>query len=80
MKIGDKVRRKGVMGEATIVSCEVNKHWDDIKQKQIIKTTYTARYENGFLITFYGFNIGRTIFKSDGEQISIFDYIKEKGD
>ena len=77
MKIGDKVRRKGIIGEATIVSCEVKLDWDDHKQKQIVKTAYKARYENGYLITFYGFNIGKTVFKSDGEQISIFDYIKE---
>lgn len=78
MKVGDKIQAKLIPNEeATVISSNIETVWDDIKKRKVVKTKYVARYDDGTLINFYGFNIGKTIFKSDdGTQLSIFDYIK----
>ena len=78
MKVGDKIQAKLIpKEEATVISANIETVWDDIKKRKVVKTKYVARYDDGTLINFYGFNIGKTIFKSDdGTQLSIFDYIK----
>lgn len=76
MKVGDKVRHKKHEGIATIVDFQINQEWNFFKQKRVIKTKYIAQYENGNLLTFYGFNIGKTVFKYEPyEQLSFFDQI-----
>lgn len=78
MKVGDKIQHKQFPEEdATVISASIETTWDDMKKRKVTKTKYIARYPDGRLINFYGFNIGKTIFKSDdGTQLSIFDYIK----
>lgn len=76
MKIGDAIRHKNITGEAVVISSTVHSFWDDIKQKIVVSTEYEARYDDGRLIKFKGYNIGKTIFNSDGQQLSIFDYLK----
>lgn len=76
MKVGDKVQSKSIPEkDATIISINIETTWDDLKKREVTKTRYVARYDNGTLINFYGFNIGKTIFKSnDSTQLSFFDY------
>ena len=65
MKVGDKVYHKKDSALATVIRMTVDSIWDDFKQRVITKTEYVARRDdNGFLIKFYGYDIGKTIFKS----------------
>lgn len=77
MKVGDiiystKIRPKA---KATIVKADVNVK--DREGKKEVRSKYVAKYKDGSEITFYGFDINRTIFKyeeSDG-QLSLFDFM-----
>lgn len=70
MKIGDKVRSTKVRpGDiATVTKAEidirdkVNK--DGIKWKNI-SSKYEAEYDDGSKLIFYGFDIGRFVFRTD---------------
>ena len=67
MKIGDKVRSTKVRPNdvATITKSNVvlnNKNKNDVIKKEI-RSSYEAEYEDGSKLIFYGFNIGKTIFK-----------------
>jgi hypothetical protein len=77
MKVGDKIRYKRQEGIATVVSMRVERTWDDLKKKTVTKTRYTARYDDtGYLLNFYGYNIGKTVFKCEPvEQLSFLDEI-----
>lgn len=72
MKIGDKVYHKNREGVATVISSEVlttNDH--------VVRTTYYSMYEDGSVMIFYGFNIGKTVFKYEpNEQLSFLDLLK----
>lgn len=77
MKVGDIIYSTKVRPneKATIVKADVK-----IKERKGIKeiqSKYVAKYLDGSEITFYGFNINKTIFKSDVQegQLSLFDYI-----
>lgn len=74
MKVGDKIRCKRYTGIATIIDFQVKQTMDDFKNQTIVRTTYTARFDDGRLIRFHGYDIGKRIFKvEDHEQISFFD-------
>lgn len=77
MRVGDKVQRKNYDGVATIIQMEVQHQWDDVKQRDVVKTQYVARYDDtGHLLRFNGYNIGKTIFKWDpNEQLSFLNDI-----
>lgn len=81
MKVGDVVystkTRPNVY--ATIESAHV-KNVKNKKGKVECRTTYKAKYEDGSTLTFYGFDINRSIFKveEDDGQISLFDIYKEE--
>ena len=78
MKIGDKVYHKELSGIATIVKVNIQQSEDIIRRKTVIRTEYVANYPTGESITFYEFNIGKTVFKYEplSQQMSIFDYIE----
>lgn len=65
MKIGDKVRSTKVRPKevATIIKSDVKIRKDQAKSKQEVRTSYTAQYDDGSSLIFYGFDINRTIFK-----------------
>lgn len=78
MKVGDVVYSTKIRPyeKATIEKLDV-----DIKirngKKDEVRTKYIAKYLDGSEITFYGFNINKTVFKHmepDG-QYSLSDYI-----
>ena len=67
MKIGDKVRSTKVRPNdvATVIKSNValnNKRKADVVKKEI-RSSYEAEYADGSKLIFYGFNIGKTIFK-----------------
>ena len=71
MKIGDKVRSTKVRPNdaATIIKSNValhNKRKDDRIKKEI-RSSYEASYEDGSKLIFYGFDIGKTIFKVEDD-------------
>lgn len=70
MKIGDKVRSTKVRpGEvATIVKSDI-KVRNGVKpnRKREIQSTYTAEFDDGSSLIFYGFNINKTIFKVEAK-------------
>lgn len=81
MKIGDeifstKVRPNDV---ATITDVEVVAKWKETKtgKKKEIRTKYLAKYPDNSEITFYGFNINKSIFKFErpSGQITLEDYM-----
>lgn len=59
MKIGDKVRSKKVRHDETATITYVS----IIKMGKKCRTTYNARFDDGSELTFYGFDIGKTVFK-----------------
>lgn len=64
MKVGDKVYHKRDSAIATVIQMTVDTVWDDFKNRAVTKTKYVARRDdNGYLIKFYGYDIGKTIFK-----------------
>ena len=77
MKVGDKIYHERYMGLATIIQSTVETTWDVRKNSEVVRTKYLATYSDGRPITFYGYDIGKTIFKHEpiGEQLSLFDNI-----
>lgn len=79
MKIGDMVYSKKVRPneKAKITKVDVKLRHDDVKMRAITQTTYTAKFEDGSSLIFYGFDVNRTIFKAreaDG-QYTLNDYL-----
>ena len=80
MKVGDKVRSTKVRPEefATIVKANINVRENaDQNNKKEVRSTYTAEFEDGSSLIFYGFDINKTIFKveaTDG-QMSLDQFI-----
>lgn len=81
MKIGDeifstKVRPNDV---ATITKTDVVIKWKETKtgKKKETRTKYVAKYLDGSEMTFYGFNINKSIFKFErpSGQITLEDYM-----
>lgn len=75
MKIGEKVRHSKHSGIYTIVETNVKKRTNP-DGKESTRVTYTATSRNGRSITFYGYDIGKRVFKVEGKdatQLSIFD-------
>lgn len=64
MKIGDEVFSTKVRptDPATIIDVEVVVK-EKTGKKQEVRTKYKAKYSDGSELTFYGFNIGKSIFK-----------------
>ena len=77
MKVGDKVYHKELAGIATISRVTVSKSKDAVKNQEIARTKYIANYPDGRSITFFGFSIGKTIFKYEPiRQLSLFDDVE----
>lgn len=78
MKVGDRVYSTKVRPYETATISKVDIDIKDREGKKAqIKSKYIAKYLDGSELTFYGFNINKTIFKhmdADG-QYSLFDYI-----
>lgn len=77
MKVGDVVYSTKVRPyeKATIVKVDVTVK--NRENKKEVRSKYVAKYLDGSELTFYGFNLNKSIFKhivQDG-QMSIFDYI-----
>lgn len=73
MKIGDRVKFKGIVG--TITDISIRKF---VKNgREIISSTYEAVEDDTKIkFKFYGSQVGKTVIKiGDGDQISIFDYV-----
>lgn len=78
MKVGDRIYSTKIIPYelATIEKIDVDIKKRDGKKDEV-RTKYIAKYLDGSEITFYGFNINKTVFKHiepDG-QYSISDYI-----
>lgn len=79
MKVGEKVKSTKVTRKdlATVVTIDISKKHDTKKNREIIKSKYTAKYADGSSLIFYGFDIGKTVFKveeSDG-QMCLSDFL-----
>ena len=82
MKIGDQIYSTKVRPNdiATVIKADVKIVWRELKngtKKKETQTKYVARYDDLSYITFYGFDINRTVFKreaTDG-QLSLFDIL-----
>lgn len=75
MKIGDKIASTKVRPFDIAVVTKADVIIKKNGEKSEIRTKYVAKYEDGSEITFYGFNINKTIFKKDSidGQLSLFD-------
>ena len=75
MKIGDVVISKKIRPDsrAVVTNAEVvikEKELKNGNKKKETRTKYQARFDDGSFMVFYGFDIGRSIFKveeSDGQ-------------
>lgn len=79
MKVGAKVKSTKVKRKdlATVISVDITKKHDTKKNREIIKSKYTAKYDDGSSLIFYGFDVGKTVFKveeSDG-QMCLSDFL-----
>lgn len=77
MKVGDKIIANKIRPDdiAVVIKADVVIHENEGNKQT--RSTYKARYNDGHEITFYGFNIGKSIFKyeePDG-QMSIEDFM-----
>lgn len=81
MKIGDMIFSTKVRPNdtATIIKADVVIKWKETKtgKKKETRTKYIAKYPDGSEITFYGFNINKSIFKRmrPSGQITLEDYM-----
>ena len=74
MKIGDKIEHKRRGGVARIVRITIDSTWDDFRKKVVTKTRYVAKYDNGQLLEFNGYDIGKTVFENkSGIQLSFLE-------
>lgn len=64
MKVGAKVKSTKVKRNdlATITSLDISKRYDSKKNREVIQSKYTAKYDDGSSLIFYGFDIGKTVF------------------
>lgn len=72
MKIGDIIRSTKVRPNDTakVIKADVKQRYNDKKKKTEIRTEYVAEFEDKTTMTFYGFDIDRSIFRieeSDGQ-------------
>lgn len=72
MKLNDIVRSTKVRpgDTARIIKVDVKKTYNEKKNRDEIRTTYSAEFPDKTTMTFYGFDINRTIFKveeNDGQ-------------
>lgn len=65
MKVGDKIFSNKVRTDqtATIVKADVYSRLE--RPGKGIRTKYVAKYDDGLELTFYGFDINRSIFKKE---------------
>lgn len=78
MKVGDKIVHKKYEGPATIFRSVVETNLDLLTKTTRIKIKYMARQDNSpwTIFEFYGYEIGKTIFKYDpNNQMSFLDSI-----
>ena len=77
MKVGDRIFSKKVRPSDVAIIVKMDAVIKERSGKKEVRTTYVAKYDDGSEITFYGFNINKTIFKYEGPdgQLSLFDYI-----
>lgn len=81
MKVGDKVQLKKHEGYATVINMKIETTLDDFKGKPVTKSSYVARYDNGALLKFYGYDIGKRVFKvkdNKSVQLSMFNNTENK--
>lgn len=79
MKIGDRVYHLELAGIATITQAIVAQKYDPKKDKTVTRTKYTAKYPDGKSFIFFGFDIGKKVFKYEPiTQTTLFDLIEEK--
>lgn len=79
MKLGDVVRSTKVRPNETakVVKVDVKKVFNEKKERNEIRTTYSAEYPDKTTLIFYGFDINRFVFKveeNDG-QMHLSDFI-----
>lgn len=79
MKIGDIVKSKKIRKseKAKIIKVDINVRHNDNKGRNECRTTYLAEFPDKSTFTFYGFDIGRSVFKveeADG-QMCIEDFM-----
>lgn len=84
MKIGDIVMSTKVRpyDNAKIVKVEVKKVHNEKRNREEIRTTYTAEYPDKTNLIFYGFNINKSVFKvmeHDG-QMCLSDFMTYPGE
>ena len=83
MKIGDQIQIRNSPVTATIVKATIEHKWDSKKHKEITRTRYLAKEnrEDGITFLFYGFDVGKKIFRLPGkkqideDQLTIFENI-----
>lgn len=65
MKVGEKVFSTKVRpwDVATITKMDLQQHYNEKKNRMETRTTYTAEFDDGTSLIFYGFNINKSIFK-----------------
>lgn len=79
MKVGDRVYHLELSGIATITRATIAQKYDPKKDKTVTRTKYTAEYPDGKSFTFFGFDIGKKVFKYESvTQTTLFDLIEEK--
>lgn len=79
MTIGDRVYHKELSGIATIIDCTIRTTYDTVRNKNITRSRYIAEYPDGSKITFYGFDIGKSVMQyKPFEQLTFFDKIEKE--
>ena len=82
MKIGDVIYSTNVRGGdyATVIDAEVKLKEKNTKagKKTEVRTKYTAKFKDGTLLVFYGFDIGRSVFKFEepDNQMNLSDFME----
>lgn len=79
MKVGDIVRSTKVRpsDRAKIVKVEIKKIHNEKRNREEIRTTYTAEFPDKTSMIFYGFNINKSVFKviSHDGQMCLSDFM-----
>lgn len=79
MKVGDKVYHKKRGGIATVVDCVIHSTYDARLDKKVTRTKYIATYTDGAIITFFGYDIGKSVMPyKPFEQLTFFDEIEKE--
>ena len=82
MKIGDKVRSTKVRPKevATIIKADIIVRKGAKVRKDEIRSTYTAEFDDGSKLIFYGFDINRFVFKVEDSngQITLDQWLSMK--